>query len=54
MATIITSECVNCPHGTMDNSNKAKVTIHYDYKDKDYYYGQCVPCDYSGHKKKKE
>lgn len=54
MATIVTSECVNCPHGTVDYSNKARVKVHCEYKNKDYYYGQYVPCDYSGRKKKKE
>lgn len=46
MTTIITSECIKCPHGTLNNSDKAKVTIHCDYKNKDYYYGQYVTCDY--------
>lgn len=42
---IITSECVQCKHCTLDESNKAKIKIHCDKKDKDYYYGMCIPCD---------
>lgn len=54
MATIITSECVKCPHGTLNDSIKSRVKIHCDYKNKDYYYGQYVPCDYSSGRRKKE
>ena len=44
--TIITTECIKCKHGTLDNSDKSKLKIHCSYKNKDYYYGQCVPCDF--------
>lgn len=53
MVTIITSECVKCPHGTLDDSVKSRVKVHCDYKNKDYYYGQYVPCDYSSGRRKK-
>lgn len=51
MATIITSECVKCPHGTLDDSIKSRVKVHCDYKNKDYYYGQYIPCDFLPRKK---
>lgn len=43
---IITSECENCIYSTVDYSEKAKVMVYCRYKDKTYYWGQCVPCDY--------
>ena len=48
---IITSECENCEYGTIDESDKAKIIVHCEYKGKNYYYGQCVPCE---NKRKKE
>ena len=42
---IITSECEFCRYGTVDDSNKARVMVHCDYRDKIYYFGQCVPCE---------
>lgn len=42
---IITSECEFCKYGTVDDTNKARVMVHCDYKGKTFYYGQCVPCE---------
>lgn len=42
---IITSECERCIYGDLDETNKAKIIIHCDYKDKNYIYGACIPCD---------
>ena len=42
---IITSECEFCQYGTIDDTDKARVMVHCDYRDKEYYFGQCVPCD---------
>lgn len=41
---IITSECEKCIHSIMDETNKAKIKIYCDIKDKTYYFGQCIPC----------
>ena len=46
MQMIITSKCERCVHSKIDDSNKAKVTVYCKLKDKVYYWGQCVPCDY--------
>lgn len=46
MATVTTSECKNCPHCTIKDKDKSKVKIFCDYKNKEYFYGQYVPCDY--------
>lgn len=42
---IITSVCEECEYGTVDDSNKARVKVYCSYKDKEYNFGQCVPCD---------
>ena len=42
---IITSECEFCQYGTIDDSDKARVMVHCDYRNKTYFYGQCVPCE---------
>lgn len=43
---IITSECEQCTHSILDESDKAKLKIYCQIKDKIYYWGQCIPCDY--------
>lgn len=42
---ILTSECEKCRYGTVDDSNKARVKVYCSYKEKTYYFGQCIPCD---------
>lgn len=46
MDMIITSECEQCTHSTLDESDKSKLKIYCQIKDKTYYWGQCIPCDY--------
>lgn len=43
---IITSECEQCIHSVINEEDKAKVTIYCRIKNKTYYWGQCIPCDY--------
>ncbi len=43
---ILTSECEQCIHSIVNDSDKAKVKIYCDIKDKTYYWGQCIPCEY--------
>lgn len=43
---IITSQCESCKYGTIDDSNKARIKVICNYKNKTYYYGACIPCDY--------
>lgn len=45
MNMIITSECEQCIHSIIDETNKAKVKIYCKAKDKTYYFGQCIPCE---------
>lgn len=49
--TILTSECESCLYGTVDDADKARVKVYCSYKDKTYYYGQCINCN---NKRKKE
>ena len=46
MKMIITSECEECIHSILDESNKAKIKIYCSIKNKTYYYGQCIPCEF--------
>ena len=48
-----TDECEKCKHGTIDDSNKARVMVICKIKKK-YYYGQCIPCEYMERKNKNE
>lgn len=45
MGMILTSECENCKFGIIKDEDKAKVKVLCTYKEKEYYYGQCIPCD---------
>ena len=42
---IITSQCETCIHGTIDETNIARIKVYCDVKGKTYCYGQCVPCN---------
>lgn len=43
---IITSEYEQYIHSVINEEDKAKVKVYCRVKDKTYYFGQCVPCDY--------
>lgn len=45
MKMILTSECEECDYGIVDDSNRAKIKVFCKDKDKEYYYGQCIPCE---------
>ena len=47
---IITSECEHCIHSIINEQNKSKIEIYCKIKNKTYYWGQCVPCDYKSNK----
>lgn len=51
MEMIITSQCETCTHGTLDETNKARIKVYCEVKDKTYCYGQCIPCDHYNRKK---
>ncbi len=45
MNMIITSECEECIYGIIDESDKARIKVKCQHKGKEYYFGQCIPCD---------
>lgn len=51
MQMIITSECEKCIHSSIVDNNKSKIKIHCGIKNKTYYYGQCIPCEFKEVKK---
>lgn len=42
MNMIITSECEKCLHSVIDETDKSKIKVYCDIKDKTYYFGQCI------------
>lgn len=40
-----TSECEKCKYCKIDDTNKAKLIILCQLKNKKYIYGQVIPCD---------
>lgn len=46
VTTVLTSDCENCKYGNIDEENKARVRVHCDIKNKNYYFGQYIPCDF--------
>lgn len=51
---IITSECEQCMNSVINDEDKARVRIYCRVKDRTYYWGQCIPCDYKKIKDKGE
>ncbi len=45
MNMILTSECEECLYGTIVESNQARIKVKCIQKNKEYYYGQCIPCE---------
>lgn len=43
---IITSECEECIHSIIDETDKTRVKVYCKVKDKTYYWGQCISCEY--------
>jgi len=48
---ILTSECEQCIHSIICEEDKAKIKIYCNVKDKTYYWGQCIPCEYKEKRK---
>lgn len=42
---INTSECEECRYGTLHEEDKARIKIYCSLREKEYWYGQCIPCD---------
>ena len=41
---IITSICEKCRYGTIHDENKARIKVWCSYKEREYFYGACIPC----------
>lgn len=52
MQMIITSECEKCVHSQINEEDKSKIKIYCKIKNKSYYYGQCIPCEFREEKEK--
>lgn len=48
---ILTSECEQCIHSTINEEDRARVKVYCKVKDRTYYWGTCIPCDYKEKKK---
>lgn len=48
---IITSECEECVYGECFMVSKIE-KVRCSYKEKEYYYGQCIPCEHKQKKRK--
>lgn len=44
--TIITSECEQCIHSTINEIDKAHIKVYCNIKNKTYYWGQSIQCEY--------
>ncbi len=43
---ITTDECEFCRYGTIIEEDKARIRVYCSIKDKWYYFGQCIPCNF--------
>ena len=42
---IVGKKCENCQYSDIDDTNKAMIIVHCRARDKNYYWGQCIPCE---------
>lgn len=45
MNMILTSECEKCEYGTIIEESKSVLKIKCKLKEKEYHFGQCIPCE---------
>ena len=38
-------DCENCEYSSINDHDKARVKVYCAVRGKEYYYGQCIPCD---------
>ena len=48
---IITDICETCQYGSVNDKDKARVKVYCSYKDREYFFGQCIQCDNYNKKK---
>ena len=42
---ICTSECVKCIHCVLNDTDRANIRVYCMLKEKEYHYGQKIPCE---------
>lgn len=42
---IIGKECSNCQNATLYTKNRARAKVSCSARNKEYYWGTCIPCD---------
>lgn len=42
---INTSECEECRYGTIREESKARIFVYCSYKEKEYWFGECIQCE---------
>lgn len=42
---IVGKDCEDCTFCTINDRDRSRVKVHCAVRDKDYYYGQCIPCE---------
>lgn len=48
---ILTSECEECLHSELNETNPAKIMVYCRIKEKWYIYGKCIPCEFKEKKR---
>ena len=38
-------DCENCEYSSINDHDKARVKVYCAVRGKEYYYGQCIPCE---------
>lgn len=38
-------ECLDCEYSTINDHDKARIKVVCAVRGKEYYYGQCIPCE---------
>lgn len=42
---IVGKDCENCIHATFDETNKAKIMVYCNIRERWYIYGMCIDCN---------
>ncbi len=52
MMIIAGADCKDCVYSTINDRDVSRIKVVCGAKGKEYYYGQCIPCDFKEVKKK--
>lgn len=51
---IVGKDCEDCQFCSINDRDKSRIIVHCATRGKDYYYGQCIPCEDKVKAKKNE